>query len=116
MSSSDRHQVVPYHVVNPDGTTSTVLVEVEADPHAGPRPISRDALGAAHETFRQALDRVRPALQEVSTTLQTLNNPDAVTVEFGLKLTVNAGVILASTASEVTFKVTICWRPQKEPQ
>lgn len=62
----------------------------------------------ANETLESALDQVTPALKSVAGKLRELT-PDALTVEFGLTLTAETGVIVARGGMEVHFTVTLAW-------
>ena len=62
----------------------------------------------ATETLEAALDQVTPALKSVAGKLRALS-PDDLTVEFGLTLTAEAGVIVAKGTTEVHFTVTLAW-------
>lgn len=108
--SDARKVVVEYVVDQVTDHPSTVLVEVEADPDAGVVPISNGVLSDAPNTFQEALERVKPALQAVADALRDVNHPDTIALEFGLKLTAATGVVIASAATEVTFKVTLSWK------
>ncbi|MFI0819498.1 CU044_2847 family protein [Streptomyces sp. NPDC021098] len=79
-------------------------------------PIGRqrmaDAVGDAADTLRNAVDRVRPAVQDVVDSLRTMSSrPDRITLEFGMKVTAEAGVVLAKTAGEAHFTVGVEWGP-----
>jgi hypothetical protein len=56
----------------------------------------------ATETLGSALAHVTPALQSVAGKLRELS-PDEVTVEFGLTLTAETGVVVAKGGAEVHF-------------
>jgi len=62
----------------------------------------------AKETLESALAQVTPALKSVAGKLRDLSS-DALTVEFGLTLTAEAGVLLAKGSTEVHFTVTLAW-------
>ena len=62
----------------------------------------------AAETLESALAHVIPALKSVTAKLRELA-PDEVTVEFGLTLTAETGVIVAKGNDEVHFAVTLAW-------
>jgi hypothetical protein len=83
-----------------------VLFEVEEADELGPRPVSHEV--RAVRSFEEALERVRPAVGRVLETLQELS-PGAVEVEFGLKLTGQAGAVFAKVASEGHFRVKATW-------
>lgn len=81
----------------------------DADVPAGPVPASRgDLLLQAGETLEQSFQRVMPALTAVATRLRELS-PDQLSVEFGLTLTAEAGVIVAKGGAEVHFTVNLAW-------
>lgn len=79
---------------------------------SGGRP---DALPTVVErvgvTFESALRKVRPAAAAVLETMRSgLDPPDEVIVEFGLQLSAEAGAIVAMSAAQANFKVTLSWR------
>jgi hypothetical protein len=67
-----------------------------------------DKAKKAKETLESALAHVTPALKSVAGKLRDLS-PDDLTVEFGLTLTAETGVIVAKGGTEVHFKVTLAW-------
>jgi Trypsin-co-occurring domain 1 len=62
----------------------------------------------AKETLESAMANVTPALKSVTSKLKDLS-PDNLTVEFGLALTAETGVIVAKGGAEVHFTVTLSW-------
>jgi hypothetical protein len=49
--------------------------------------------------------------QAVITKLRNLGErPDDIGVEFGLKMTMDAGLVVAHTSAEANFKVTLQWK------
>ncbi|EDY52675.1 hypothetical protein SSCG_05718 [Streptomyces clavuligerus] len=62
----------------------------------------------AQTSLRQALDRVRPALSQVSETVRELK-PDEMEIQFGLKIGGESGVIIAKGTTEVNFAVRVLW-------
>ncbi|GGW59264.1 hypothetical protein GCM10010503_40560 [Streptomyces lucensis JCM 4490] len=102
-----------------DGSVLRVEVD-EADglpPHGDAyEPVSRrrgNAPAAAADTLRQAVDRVRPAVQDVLASLRAMpETPDRVCLEFGVKLSADAGIVLARAATEAHFKVALEWESQ----
>ncbi|WP_430383472.1 CU044_2847 family protein [Streptomyces sp. P10-4] len=97
-----------------DGSVLRVEVDGPAPPGgAAYEPVRRrrgDAAGAAADTLRQAVDRVRPAVQDVLASLRAMPQaPDRVCLEFGVKLSADAGVVLARAATEAHFKVALEW-------
>ncbi|MFE2043365.1 CU044_2847 family protein [Streptomyces sp. NPDC059477] len=105
-----------------DGTV--VRVEVDGVSSSGPydgdpyEPISRrrtDRTADTADTLRQAVDRVRPAAQDVLDSLRAMPQmPDRVALEFGVKLSAEAGVVLARAASEGHFKILLEWEQQPD--
>ncbi|RDG37258.1 CU044_2847 family protein [Streptomyces corynorhini] len=69
-----------------------------------------DGMVARAETsLREALDRVRPALAQVSETVRELR-PDETEIQFGLKIGGESGVIIAKGTAEVNFAVRVVWK------
>lgn len=68
----------------------------------------------AKETLESALAQVTPALKSVAGKLRDLS-PDDLTVEFGLTLTAETGVIVAKGSTEVHFTVTLAWSKNSAP-
>jgi len=80
---------------------------------AGARP--GEVVARARQTLEQALDQIKPALRAVLDRLVAMS-PDEVSVEFGLTLGAETGVVVAKGTSEMHFAVTLGWkRPQPRP-
>lgn len=80
---------------------------------SGPQLIARGS-GApeatpAEEKFETVIARIRPAAQQVLDALRGLNTPKEIQLEFGLKFSAKAGVVIASADSEASFKVSVKW-------
>ncbi|MFI6010741.1 CU044_2847 family protein [Streptomyces sp. NPDC051243] len=88
-----------------------VLLEVAGDGPAGVQRVSRGGVVAgAAETLQQALARVRPALGAVVDHARELPRPpESVTVEFGITLSAEAGVVVARGSTEAHFTVSMEW-------
>ncbi|WP_206302885.1 CU044_2847 family protein [Streptomyces sp. WAC 01529] len=90
-----------------------VVVEVDSrDP--GFRSVSRRGeAGEVHEVegrFEAALGHVRgAALSALRTFRERALDPDAIELEFGVKLTVAAGAVIAKTATEGHLTVRLRW-------
>ena len=65
-------------------------------------------VGKAAQTLESALDSVTPAVQSILATLRQVR-PHEITVELGLMLTAEAGVVIAKAASGCHVKVTLHW-------
>jgi hypothetical protein len=74
------------------------------------RPRPADDVGSAADTLRSAVDRVRPAVLDIVDSLRSMpRRPDRITLEFGVKVTAEAGVVVARTAAEAHFTVGVEW-------
>ncbi len=90
----------------------TVLLEAVGAGPGGTHRVGRGgtAVEGAAETLQQALARVRPALGAVvDSALDLARPPSAVTVEFGITLSAEAGVVVARGSTEAHFTVTMEW-------
>jgi hypothetical protein len=101
-----------YLVEFPMASGGTVTVEMEEEQLGGfslaavqPGEIATTAASS----FESAVDRVLPALQAISTRMKQLA-PEELTISVGVKLTSEAGVIVAKAAGEANFTVTLKWR------
>ncbi len=65
----------------------------------------------ATATLEQALKSVKPAAEGIISVLRGLSVPPTeIGVEFGLKLSAQAGAILAAASIDANYKVTLTWR------
>lgn len=100
---------------------NTVFVEVE-EISSGQGGVRRraspsDLTVKTTQTFEDALDRIKPAATAVISKLRELPvQPEQITVEFGIKLSADAKVYIASASAEANFKVSITWKRQKEEE
>ena len=97
-----------------DGTT--MLVEID-DPEQGGlvKASLSEKIAKAQQTLEKSLERVQPAAQFVITQLKKLHDaPDEVQVSFGLKLSADAGAVLASAGAEANYTITLKWVKEKE--
>lgn len=67
----------------------------------------------ATASLEQALDQITPAMNVVLARLSGLA-PAELEVEFGIRLGGQAGVVVASTSSDVHFTVRLAWRREAE--
>lgn len=94
------------------GGTLTVQAAV-ADMAGGLELASvKDRLIRSGETLESALGKVTPGLKAVAARLRELS-PDGMSVEFGLCVTAEAGVVVAKGSTEVHFTVTLTWAGQQ---
>jgi hypothetical protein len=90
-------------VQGPDDEVPPGLVPAANQPPAGP------LIAKADETVQAALDDLKPAIAATTSRLRELA-ADEVTVEFGLVLGVEGGVVIAKGTAEVHFTVTLSWK------
>ena len=65
----------------------------------------------ANETFEEALAKIKPAVDVIINTLRTLNNlPDEAEVEFGMKMSLDYGVVITTHSLDSNFKVKLVWK------
>lgn len=74
---------------------------------AAARP--REVVVKARETLERSLDEVTPAAEAVLQRLGAIG-PEEISVEFGLVLSAEAGMVVAKGSSEVHFTVSLVWR------
>jgi len=91
-----------------------ILVEVETASIAPSRGMSEKIVTATEHTFESALDSIRPIANAVFTKLKDLiTTPEQIQVEFGLKITAQAGAILTYAGGEAHFKVALTWKREE---
>ncbi|MEU8595476.1 CU044_2847 family protein [Streptomyces globisporus] len=94
-----------------DGSDETIRVQIrEVDESLvrvgrGDRSVAR-----AGRSFGQMLDTVRPVAESFVGRFRGMANaPDEVTLEFGVSLSAEADVVIASTAMAANFSVSLTW-------
>ncbi|MGW7256310.1 CU044_2847 family protein [Streptomyces sp. NPDC054834] len=101
-------------------TEDGALVVVEtAEAATGSRLVSRGEGPAAQtaRTFESALDGVRAAAQSALRVFRDgALRPDSVELEFGVKLSAEAGAVIAKGAAEGQLVVRLSWTPGQESQ
>lgn len=68
----------------------------------------------SQKSLVQALGQLKPITETLFKSLQDINRPSQIELEFGVKLGAKAGLVIASADSEVTFKVKLAWS-NKQP-
>jgi len=72
---------------------------------------SSEVIAKANQTFEQALEKVRPAASAIIQKLRRLHDaPDEIEVEFGLKLSAEAGAFVAAASIDANYTVTLKWK------
>jgi hypothetical protein len=101
-----------YLVEFPVGGDDSVIVEMDEDQLAGFVPAAvrpGEAVAVASAELETAVDRLLPVLRAIGDRMKQLG-PNEVTVAVGVKLTAEAGVILAKASGEANFTVTLKWQ------
>lgn len=93
----------------PDG--SSIFAEVD-EPHDGLVGVNPTEMAVkAQQTFDRALENVKPIASTIIGKLRELNQPaDEVEVKFGIKLTAEAGAVIAMAGAEVNYEITLKWK------
>jgi hypothetical protein len=94
--------------VGPDGELE-LLVPATGAGEAPPKPVQM-----ARQSLETVVASVTPALSVVTRQLRRLS-PDEVTVEFGLLLGAETGIIVSKGKGEVHFNVSLTWRKSGGP-
>jgi hypothetical protein len=92
-----------------------VVVETDATDLSGRRVMrgsGTDAvIATANATFESALQTVRAAAEGILNQLRSLAEPpDEVAVEFGVKMTVETGAVIAKASTDANFKINLTWK------
>jgi len=90
-----------------------VIVESNApEQTTGSQPVSRNGVivEKAKATFEKSLGAIKPIAAGVMKTLHELNNPDELTLEFGITMTAEAGAILAAASGSANLKISLKWK------
>lgn len=94
-----------------------VWVEVDEPDRGGAGLVSNaidKATDKATESFDAAVSKVKPIAETILEKLRGLSElPDEIEVEFGLKLSAEAGAIIASSALEANYTVKLKWVREK---
>lgn len=70
-----------------------------------------DVVEAARQRFEEALAGIRPATGAVLEQVASLvDGPDTVALELGFSLKGAVGLVIAKTAAEGSFKLTMTWK------
>ncbi|MBV8402110.1 MAG: hypothetical protein JOZ17_25820 [Acetobacteraceae bacterium] len=90
---------------------ASVLVEEDVDDRGG--YVGRgDVVELARQRFEEALAMLRPATAAVMAEIQALVvGPEEVQLELGFSLKGEVGAVIAKTAAEGSFKLSLKWKP-----
>ncbi|MFF7367601.1 CU044_2847 family protein [Streptomyces tricolor] len=95
-----------------------VVVEGAGTTRSGARLVSRgDGPAQAARTFEGALDGVRAAATAALRVFRDGSlRPDAVEIEFGVRLSAEAGAVIAKGSAEGHLLVKLSWSPGQQPE
>jgi len=103
-----------------------ILVEFAPLQRPGVRQVSRVALrpeemaGKSAEALDKAMSTIRQMGNRVTKTIKSIevvDRPTKVELEFGLKLDAEAGAYIAKASTEASFKVVLTWeRPDEKDE
>jgi hypothetical protein len=95
-----------------------VLVEIAQDaPEISPVSRAGDLIESAGTSLGSALGHVRNAATVVLGQFRSMAEcPDEVQVEFGVRLTAEAGAVIAKTSVDGHLNVTLKWRNDKRSE
>jgi hypothetical protein len=98
----------------PLGDGTSVVIEVdEPEPEGGLVQAARpgEVVERATQTLEAALQKIKPLAGVVLTTLRDLAQlPDEIRVEFGVRVTAQAGAVLVAAGLEGHYRITLTWR------
>jgi len=86
----------------------------------GMQPVGRSSAAAgvqrAAATFEEALSGVRAAAESALAVFRDGRlKPDEVEIEFGVKLSAEAGALIARTSADAHLTVKLSWSPERTP-
>ncbi|MER7344277.1 CU044_2847 family protein [Streptomyces aurantiacus] len=92
------------------------VVVDDADDASGSRLVARDdGLAQAARTFESALDGARAAAESALRVFRGGSlEPDSVEIEFGVRMTAEAGAVLVKGSAEGHLLVRLSWSPERE--
>ena|SRR5271157_5192442 len=94
--------------------TEKIRVEVSGDEGRVTRGDPKDVIEPATVAFDAALAKLGPICSAIVQQARGLiDQPEEFSVEFGVKLSAEAGVVIASAAAEANLKVSVKWTKEK---
>jgi hypothetical protein len=93
--------------------SASVVMEIDAEEDSAIVRSSRpgEIVATAAQSLDTALQRLKPMAETLVTRLRDVGErPDEIGIEFGLKMSMEAGLVVAHTSGEANFKVTLQWK------
>jgi Trypsin-co-occurring domain 1 len=89
----------------------TIRVEVADAEERVTRGDAKAVVETASVAFEQALAKLKPMCAAIVRQVRdAVEQPEEFSVEFGVKLNAEAGIVIASTAAEANLKIAIKWK------
>ena len=104
---------MPYLIEVPLDGAEPVIMEIDDEGNGSLVPAARpgEIVATATKSLDTALERLQPMAQALISSLRDVaERPDEVGIEFGLKMNLQAGLVVARTSGEANFKVTLQWK------
>ncbi|GAA0480376.1 CU044_2847 family protein [Streptomyces olivaceiscleroticus] len=99
-----------------DGGGEVIVETAEDGPGVVGAGRADGTLADSTTTFDRALDGVRGAADAALRAFGSLaQRPDEVQIQFGVKLTAQAGAVITKTGVEGHLQVTVTWSGRREP-
>ncbi|GAA0280852.1 hypothetical protein GCM10010302_18250 [Streptomyces polychromogenes] len=94
-----------------DGTDGVLRVQIrEVDESLARVGRGGGAVARASRSFGDMVDGIRPVADSFVSRLGAMaHRPDEITLEFGVSLSAEADIVIASTTTEANFSVTLTW-------
>ncbi|MCX6578673.1 MAG: CU044_2847 family protein [Candidatus Aminicenantes bacterium] len=99
----------------PSGSKESILIELDVpEEEGGVVEVSRNgAIPKATKSFESVMEAVTPIADCLIERLTNLRRqPKDIEVEFGIKMNIDAKVVIASSSLEANFKVTLKWKQE----
>lgn len=94
----------------------SLLVEIDRTELSGDLDLasspSREIVARATASLEHSLERLEPAIVAISERMRK-GGADSFTIEFGLTMAAEAGLVVAKGSSEMHFAVTLSWSRPK---
>jgi hypothetical protein len=85
-------------------------VEIDEPDSIGRVGRASEVVAHAQQTVVEALTHLTPAVQKVLAHVRGMfESPNKVQVQFGVKMSAEAGIVVAKAATEANFTVTVEW-------
>jgi hypothetical protein len=95
-----------------EGTDETVLIEIEEEELGFKEVVGiPEEITKASVTLEKSLDQLKLIAEVVLKKIKSISEkPEETSVSFGLKMSAQAGVVVASSSVEANFTVTMKWK------